>query len=79
MNDELTLKLVESLAKLDATMQSIQKEMLSFDKRITKLEDSKPTLKNDVINWLVKGLVASIFVIGSLCGASGILKSIFNI
>lgn len=76
--DELTIKLVESLAKLDATMNSIQSQISNHDKRLSRLEqDEKPNLKSNIIEWLVKGLVIAVISIASLSGAAGIVSKIF--
>lgn len=79
IDTDLLIKFTSTVSKLDATLQSIATRQQEHEIRIQKLEENKVGLKNDVISWLVKGLVASIFVIGSLTGASAIIQKVFGL
>lgn len=56
-------------------------QLVQHENRITALEtetrSSNKMTKDDVVALLVKGLIASVFVIGSLTGAGSLLKEIF--
>lgn len=79
IDTDLLIKFTSTVSKLDATLSSIAARQQEHEIRIQKLEENKTGLKNDVISWLVKGLVASIFVIGSLTGASAIIQKVFGL
>ena len=50
------------------------------EKRIDDLEKGKNgSFKDNLIQLLVKGLVASIFVIGSITGASAMIKHVIGL
>ena len=76
---EHILEIKSSVASIDTKVDGINSRIDNHERRISTLETTeKPTLKSDIVNMLVKGLVASIFVIGSLVGAGGILSKIFG-
>lgn len=76
---EHILEIKSSVASIDAKVDGINSRLDNHERRISTLETTeKPTLKSDIVTMLVKGLVASIFVIGSLAGAGGILSKIFG-
>ena len=76
---EHILEIKSSVASIDAKVDGINSRLDNHERRISTLETTeKPTLKSDIVNMLVKGLVGSIFVIGSLAGAGGILAKIFG-
>lgn len=79
IDTDLLIKFTSTVSKLDATLSSIATRQQEHEIRIQKLEENKTGLKNDVITWLVKGLVASIFVIASLTGASAIIQKVFGL
>ena len=60
-------------------MQAI---LVNHENRITSIESTtakeKTSFKDDLIQLMIKGLVGSIFVIGSLAGAGGILAKILG-
>lgn len=67
------------LTSLNANMTMVLDKLSSHEARITKLEENKAGLKDIAIAWLIKGIVASIFVIGSISGAGALLKGLFNL
>lgn len=76
---EHILDIKSSVVSIDTKVDGINSRLDNHERRISTLEtNEKPTLKSDIVNMLVKGLVASIFVIGSLVGAGGILSKIFG-
>ena len=79
IDTDLLIKFTSTVSKLDATLSSIATRQQEHEIRIQKLEENKSGLKNDVISWLVKGLVASIFVIASLTGASAIIQKVLGL
>ena len=60
-------------------MQAI---LVNHENRINNIESTtvkeKTSFKDDLIQMLIKGIVGSIFVIGSLAGAGGILAKILG-
>lgn len=81
-NDHLDIwvKISTQIGELNGFIKTALDKLADHEKRLDDLEKGKGnSLKDTVIQWLVKGLVASIFVIGSLCGAGSILKSLFGL
>ena len=83
MNEEkitdLVIKITSELASLNANMKSDLDKLTSHEQRITALEQNKIGMKDTVIQWLVKGLIASVMIIGSLTGASALIKGVLGI
>lgn len=75
---DLIIKFTSALSKLDATMDSIRHELDNHEKRLSKLEDEKPSIKQDLVILLTKGLVIAVISIASLSGAAGIVSKIFG-
>lgn len=76
---DLVIKITSELSTLNANMKSVLDKLTSHEQRISALEQNKIGLKDTVITWLVKGLVASIMVIGSLTGAASLIKAVFGL
>lgn len=83
MNEEkitdLVIKITSELASLNANMKSVLDKLTSHEQRITALEQNKVGMKDTVIQWLVKGLIASLMIIGSLTGASALIKGVLGL
>ena len=82
MNDdkmaELVLKITSELATLNAHMKVVLDRLSLHEQRITALEQHKVGMTDALISWLVKGLIASVMIIGSLTGASALIKGVFG-
>ena len=79
---ETLIKIEAQLAELNANQKNLQAILVNHENRITNIESAttkeKTSFKDDIIQLLVKGIVGSIFVIGSLAGAGGILAKILG-
>lgn len=79
---ETLIKIEAQLAELNANQKNLQAILVNHENRITSIESTtvkeKTSFKDDLIQLMIKGLVGSIFVIGSLAGAGGILSKIFG-
>ena len=79
---ETLIKIEAQLAELNANQKNLQAILVNHENRITNIEATttkeKTSFKDDLIQMLVKGIVGSIFVIGSLAGAGGILAKILG-
>ena len=77
---ELIIHITSELAALNANMKSVLDKLADHEKRIDDLEKCKNySFKDNLIQLLVKGLVASIFVIGSITGASAMIKQVLGL
>lgn len=76
---DLVIKITSELASLNANMKSVLDKLTSHEQRITALEQNKVGMKDTVIQWLVKGLIASLMIIGSLTGASALIKGVLGL
>lgn len=79
---ETLIKIEAQLAELNANQKNLQAILVNHENRITNIESTtvkgKNSFKDDIIQMLIKGLVGSIFVIGSLAGAGGILSKMIG-
>ena len=79
---ETLIKIEAQLAELNANQKNLQAILVNHENRITNIESTtvkeKTSFKDELIQMLVKGIVGSIFVIGSLAGAGGILAKILG-
>lgn len=73
---ELIIKITSELSALNVNMKSVLDKLTSHEQRISALEQNKIGIKDTVIQWLVKGLIASLMIIGSLTGASALIKQV---
>lgn len=84
-NDKILETLIDikaELAQLNANQKNLQAILVNHENRITSIESAtvkeKTSFKDDLIQLLIKGIVGSIFIIGSLAGAGGILAKILG-
>ena len=79
---ETLIEIKAQLAELNANQKNLQAILVNHENRITSIESTttkeKTSFKDDIIRLLIKGIVGSIFVIGSLAGAGSILAKIFG-
>lgn len=79
---ETLIKIEAQLAELNANQKNLQAILVNHENRITSIESTttkeKTSFKDDLIQLMIKGLVGSIFVIGSLAGVGGILAKILG-
>lgn len=71
MNDtdhlDIWVKISTQIGELSGLIKTTLERLADHEKRLDDLEKCKGTsFRDDVIKWLVRGLVASIFVIGTL-------------
>lgn len=80
MFTDLAIKITAELSALNANMKNVLDKLADHEKRIDNLEKGKNvSFKDNLIQLLVKGLVASIFVIGSITGASAMIKHVLGL
>ena len=79
---ETLIEIKAQLAELNANQKNLQAILVNHENRITNIESAtakeKTSFKDDLIQMLVKGIVGSIFIIGSLAGAGSILAKILG-
>ena len=79
---ETLIEIKAQLAELNANQKNLQAILVNHENRITNIESAtakeKTSFKDDIIRLLIKGIVGSIFVIGSLAGAGSILAKILG-
>lgn len=81
-NDHLDIwvKISTQIGELNGFIKTALDKLADHEKRLDDLEKGKNgSFKDTLIQWLVKGLVASIFVIGSLTGASAMIKQVLGL
>lgn len=75
---DLVIKITSELSALNQNMRNVLDKLTTHEQRITALEQQKVGMKDAAIQWLVKGLIAAIMVIGSLTGAAGLIKQVLG-
>ena len=79
---ETLIEIKAQLAELNANQKNLQAILVNHENRINSIESTtvkeKTSFKDDLIQLMIKGLVGSIFIIGSLAGAGGILAKILG-
>ena len=75
---DLIIKISTELAALNTNMTTVLSTLAKHETRLLELEKSKTSLKDTVIQWLVKGLVTAVITIGSLTGAGALIAKIFG-
>ena len=78
-NLDIWIKISQQIGELNSSVKATLEKLTEHEHRITSLEQNKIGIKDTVITWLVKGLVASIMVIGSLTGAASLIKAVFGL
>lgn len=77
---DIWVKISTQIGELNGFIKTALDKLADHEKRIDDLEKSKNySFKDNLIQWLVKGLVASIFVIGSITGASAMIKQVLGL
>ena len=77
---EIWLKISAQIGELNGFIKTALDKLADHEKRIDELEKGKSgSFKDNLIQLLVKGLVASIFVIGSITGASAMIKHVLGL
>ena len=77
---DIWVKISSQIGELNGFIKTALDKLADHEKRIDNLEKCKNySFKDNLIQWLVKGLVASIFVIGSITGASAMIKHVLGI
>ena len=77
---EIWVKISTQIGELNGFIKTALDKLADHEKRIDVLEKGKNfSFKDNLIQLLVKGLVASIFVIGSITGASAMIKHVLGL
>ena len=77
---EIWVKISTQIGELNGFIKTALDKLADHEKRIDILERGKNfSFKDNLIQLLVKGLVASIFVIGSITGASAMIKHVLGL
>ena len=77
---EIWVKISAQIGELNGFIKTALDKLADHEKRINDLEKGKNfSFKDNLIQLLVKGLVASIFVIGSITGASAMIKHVLGL
>ena len=77
---DIWVKISTQIGELNGLIKTALDKIADHEKRLDNLEKGKSaSWKDDLLKWLVRGIVASILVIGSLTGAAGLIKSVFGL
>lgn len=77
---DIWVKISTQIGELNGFIKTALDKLADHEKRIDDLEKGKnSSWKDDLLKWLVRGIVASILVIGSLTGAAGLIKGVFGL
>lgn len=77
---DIVIQITSSLSELNANMKLTLDKLTDHERRLDDLEKAKvvakDSIKDSVIQWLVKGLVVALLTIGSLTGASALIQKV---
>ncbi len=77
---DIILKITSELSALNQNMKSTLDRLANHENRLVELEkNNTKTFKEEIVQWLVKGLLISLGIIASLTGSGAILKNIFQV
>lgn len=77
---DIWVKISTQIGELNGFIKTALDKLADHEKRLDELEKGKgASFKDDIVKWLVRGLVASIFVIGSLTGASALIQKVLGL
>ena len=77
---DIWVQISTQIGELNGFIKTALDKLADHEKRIDNLEKGKNvSFKDNLIQLLVKGIVASIFVIGSITGASAMIKHVLGL
>ena len=77
--NDLIIKFTAELSSLNANMKSVLEKLSAHEQRIYNLENSKSSIKDDIVKWLVRSLICSLAIIGSLTGSSALIGKLLGL
>ena len=77
---QIWVKISQQIGEMNAAMKSVLERLTNHESRITSLEHTHggAAIKDELLVWLAKGLIAALCVIGSLTGGGALLKAVFG-
>ena len=72
------IKISQQIGELNSSVRGVLEKLTNHEQRLTNLEQNKIGMKDTIIEWLIKGLISSIMVIGSLTGAGALIKQVWG-
>ena len=78
---DIWIKISQQIGELNASIKNMLDKIANHENRITVLEAEKKSgcgLKDQLIMWLVKGLLVALGIIATSAGAASVLKPILG-
>ena len=76
---DLVIRITSELASLNSNMKSTLERLANHETRLMELEKNKGgSFKDEVIQWLIKGLMIALGIIATSAGAGAVLKPILG-
>ena len=76
---ELVIRITSELASLNSNMKSTLERLANHETRLMELERNKSgVFKEEIVRWLVKGLIVALGTIATMTGSASLIKSIFG-
>ena len=82
---KLFIEISRNLGEINSKLGSLCETIARHELRLTELEkmekvrDGKSNFKDEVVHWLVKGLILAIGTIATMVGAGALLKPLFGL
>ena len=73
---DIWVKISQQIGELNSSIKAALEKIANHESRLTMLEQGKVSLKDASIQYLVKGLIAAILVIGSLTGSATLIQKV---
>ena len=82
---KLFIEISRNLGEINSKLGSLCETIARHELRLTELEkmekvrDGKSNFKDEIVHWLVKGLILAIGTIATMVGAGALLKPLFGL
>lgn len=79
---KLFIEISRNLGEINSKLGSLCETIARHELRLTeleKMEKGKSNFKDEVVHWLVKGLILAIGTIATMVGAGALLKPLFGL
>lgn len=73
---DIWVKISQQIGELNSSIKAALDKIANHESRLTLLEQGKVSFKDATIQYLVKGLIAAILVIGSLTGSATLIQKV---
>lgn len=75
---DIWVKISQQIGELNSSIKAALEKISNHESRLTLLEQGKLSFKDATIQYLVKGLIAAMLIIGSLTGSATLIQKVLS-